>query len=385
MVHKKHILIFIDWFLPGDKAGGPVRSVANLIAHLGNDFDFSVVTRDTDYTETKPYSSVKSNAWNDNKEFGARVYYIPNDQLTRETIARILEETQYDHVYLNGIWSQPFTRWPLEYLHRRKKNIPVTVAVRGMLAPSALAIKRFKKKAFLTLAKWKKIFSGVTFHATTEKEAGEVHAAFGKSSTVHVAGNLPRKATSVNFDHRPKQKGEIRLINVARIAPEKNTLYAIETLSHVRQQVEFSIWGARYDSGYSSACEEAARKLPHNVSVAFHGPLATDNIHKAIAKFDLMFLPTRGENFGHVILEAMQAGTPVLISDQTPWKNLAQHKAGWELPLSDPKAFAATIDKVAAMDENELMEWRRGAREFAMKYSNDEKLLGLSRALFGRR
>lgn len=382
MVHKKRILIFIDWFLPGDKAGGPVRSVANLIAHLGNEFEFSVVTRDTDYTETKPYSSVKSNDWNDNKEFSARVYYISDDQLTRETIARILEETEYDHVYLNGIWSQPFTRWPLEYLHKRKINIPVTVAVRGMLAPSALAIKKFKKKAFLTLAKWRKIFSGVTFHATTEKEAKEVRAAFGRAATVHVAGNLPRKIFVQEFQYLPKKKGHANIVNVARVAPEKNTLYAIDALKYVTSNVSLGVCGAKYDVEYYNACEQGAKKLPPNASVLFALPVNSYEVVSTIAKFDLMFLPTRGENFGHVILEAMQAGTPVLISDQTPWKNLAQHKAGWELPLSDPKAFAAIIDKVAAMDEKELMEWRRGAKEFALKYSNDEKLISLNRNLF---
>ena len=35
-------------------------------------------------------------------------------------------------------------------------------------------------------------------------------------------------------------------------------------------------------------------------------------------EYDLLFLPTKGENFGHVILESMSAGTPVLISDTTP-------------------------------------------------------------------
>jgi glycosyltransferase involved in cell wall biosynthesis len=378
---KKRVLIFIDWFLPGDKAGGPVRSVANLIAHLGNEFEFSVITRNTDYTESQPYSEVRSDSWNES-DYGARVYYISEQHLSKPTIARLLRETEYDHVYLNGMWSQPFTRWPLEYLAKHHRNLPVTIAVRGMLAPSALAIKWFKKKAFLTLAKWKKLYAAASFHATTNQEADQVRAAFGKQVEVHVAGNLPRKFTGERLAHPKKEPGYVRLINIARLAPEKNTLYTIESLSGVRSNVELNIWGARYDHEYVVACEQAAKKLPANVKVNFHGPLKTEIIHETIAQSDLMLLPTRGENFGHVILESMQAGTPVLISDQTPWKELVNTKSGWELPLKDPGAFAKVIDQVAAMNETELEEWRRGAEKMAEQYSNDEKLVALNRALF---
>ncbi|MBI9061941.1 MAG: hypothetical protein JEZ14_08115 [Marinilabiliaceae bacterium] len=47
---KKKILIFIDWFLPGYKAGGPVRSMANMVEYLMEEYDFFIVTRNTDYT-----------------------------------------------------------------------------------------------------------------------------------------------------------------------------------------------------------------------------------------------------------------------------------------------------------------------------------------------
>lgn len=380
---KKRVLVFIDWFLPGDKAGGPVRSVANLIAHLSGEYEFAVITRDTDYTETTPYSGITSNAWNETS-YGARVYYISDDQLTRETISRLLNDTEYDHVYLNGIWSQPFTRWPLEFLKTNKKNIPVTIAVRGMLAPSAMAIKRLKKKAFLTFAKLNGLFDNVTFHATTEKERDEVKAVFGKNAVVHVAGNLPRK---INFPSsgsvNARTLGTVRLVSVARIAPEKNTLFAIEALAHVKTNVTFDIWGAFYDQDYYALCQQAVKKLPANVTVQFHGPLDSEKIAETLVQFDALFLPTRGENFGHIILEAMQCGLPVLISDQTPWRNLEEQKAGWDLPLNAPEAFAETAERLSQISNEEMMRWKNGAFEFAKRYTEDPKLVGLSKTLFG--
>ena len=40
---KKKILVFVDWYLPGFKAGGPIRSCANLISHFSNEYDFFVL------------------------------------------------------------------------------------------------------------------------------------------------------------------------------------------------------------------------------------------------------------------------------------------------------------------------------------------------------
>ena len=62
---------------------------------------------------------------------------------------------------------------------------------------------------------------------------------------------------------------------------------------------------------------------------------------ESLAKNDLFFFPAHGENYGHVIAEAMAAGCPVLISDQTAWRNLEEKGAGWDLPLDAPGRFRA--------------------------------------------
>lgn len=377
---KKRILIFIDWFLPGDKAGGPVRSCANLIDHLQDDFDFSVVTRDTDYTESIPYKTIQSDAWN-NLPDGKRVYYISAAQLNRETISRLLQEEDYDFIYLNGIWSQPFTVWPLQAIRKLDQKPKVVLAVRGMLAPSAMAIKALKKKVFLAFAKLKGIYSGIVFHATNEKEADETRSVFGTGSTVRVAGNLPRQVNQ-RADSRATKHEPLRIVSIARIAPEKNTLYAIESLMQVKSRAEVHFFGSIYNEAYFRECKTLSEKLPAHIPVSFPGALESEAIAETLSTYDLLFLPSRGENFGHIILEAMQAGVPVLISDQTPWENLAKEKAGWELSLDAPNAFAEKIDALAAMKNEEYAEWSEGALRFAEKYAGDKKVIEASRALF---
>ena len=56
---NKKILIFIDWFTPGFKAGGPIKSVSNIVNSLFNEFDFYIITSDRDINETEPYQNIE--------------------------------------------------------------------------------------------------------------------------------------------------------------------------------------------------------------------------------------------------------------------------------------------------------------------------------------
>ncbi|MCE2772752.1 MAG: hypothetical protein LW750_04845 [Bacteroidetes bacterium] len=188
---RKKVAICIDWYLPGEKAGGPVRSIANMVAHLHHDFDFYIITRNTDYTEEQPYTTVPSNEWYKFSE-NVQVYYFSADQLTKAGVAKVLMHLAPDVVYLNGMWSKEFTRWPLSILKKNNFSGKIILAVRGMLAPSALQIKKYKKKLFLQVAKWRQVYSGIVFHATNETERQQVLSVFGEDTQVRVAPNLAR-------------------------------------------------------------------------------------------------------------------------------------------------------------------------------------------------
>ena len=59
----KTILIFVDWFEPGYKGGGPIRSIAGFIHNLKNNFTINVVTSIRDYNTTEAYNNIIPNEW----------------------------------------------------------------------------------------------------------------------------------------------------------------------------------------------------------------------------------------------------------------------------------------------------------------------------------
>src|SRR5690554_6888758 len=99
--------------------------------------------------------------------------------------------------------------------------------------------------------------------------------------------------------------------------------------------------------------------------------------------YHAVFLPSRGENFGHVILESFMAGRPVVISDQTPWRNLEEKQAGWDLPLAEIKQFSNVITELANMNQSACDHWCQGAWLLGQQSANDEALLEKYREMFG--
>ena len=88
----------------------------------------------------------------------------------------------------------------------------------------------------------------------------------------------------------------------------------------------------------------------------------------AMAGQDVLLLPSRSENFGHAIFEALAAGTPVVIGDKTPWRGLEAAQGRVDIALPDAPAIAAAIDRLAAMPASDYAAWRAGARATAERF-----------------
>ena len=136
---------------------------------------------------------------------------------------------------------------------------------------------------------------------------------------------------------------QIRLVFLSRIDRMKNLDFALAVLSKCETPVRFDIYGPVTHQDYWRECQRHMTALPPHIEVRYHGAIANSDVSRTLAAYDLFFLPTLGENFCHAIFDALEVGLPVLISDQTPWRDLEEMEAGWSLPLSDPSVFAAAI------------------------------------------
>ncbi len=374
---KPKILICIDWYKPGYKAGGPIRSVSNLITHLKNSYDFYVITRDTDYLEIKPYESIKSNEWNDVD--GAQVYYQSINNQNKNSFKKLIEQVNPQIIYCNSLYSPKYTLTPIRIA--RKKGIKTIVAVRGMLSKGSLSVKSHKKKVFLSIVKTVGLFNKSIFHATSLQEKEDIINNFGSSTSIITAPNLPEKKNN-RLILKPKQSGSLKIVSVGRIAPEKNTLYALDVLKDCRTNIEFDLFGPVYNQEYFEQCKKAINQLPSNIVVNYKGSLNHELLDDTLKNYHTIYLPSTGENFGHSILEGMVNSCVPVISDKTPWTNLKEINVGYDIDLNSPQLFCKAIDELANMSETQINEKAQNAYNYAQEIINNKDLIEEYHKLF---
>lgn len=366
------ILMLVDWFLPGYKAGGPIQSCANIAFALKDDYEMAVLTSDTDHGEQHPYEAIPSNQWLRNIDDDIAIYYMRKSSMTLKQIKEEINAAEADYVYLNHLFSPYFVIYPLWLKYRGRMKSKLVVSPRGALYDSALAVKPLKKKIVLRLFKWARIYKLVRFHATNTREKEAINKYFPGSDII-IADNLPN-THQPPYKSCPKTEGTLKCIFIARIVAIKNLLLLLEVLSAVKAAVYFTIVGPVEDKEYWNACQEKIRLLPSHIKVEYIGPRQNSELMDLLQAHHLFILPTEGENFGHSIFEAFLAGRPVLISDQTPWRNLASIKAGWDLPLNDKEAFVSRIGEAASWNQVMFDGYVQHAWDFAHRFIHNPQL-----------
>jgi len=375
-MEKKKLLLFVDWFLPGFAGGGQIRSCANIVTALEGVFDIYVVTRDRDLDAAEPYPGMAVNQW---ILLGkkARVKYLAPHQLTYRSMRDIIREVRPDCIYLNSMFSLPFTLMPLWAARRQATRSKWVLAPRGMLQRGAMQFKRLKKSLFLKLFRWSGFTRSVIFHATDPVEARDLRSYMGRSAQIRQVDDFPT-LQQAPWTSLVKKPGQLTCLFISRIVEKKNLLYALELLEHIQTGISLTIVGPVEDQKYWDRCQEAIRRLPSGIRVNYLGALRYEALPDIYRDHHLFLFPTQGENFGHVIFDALVQGRPVLISDQTPWRGLETVQAGMDRPLSSKPAFVQALQQFLAMDQQAFDRWSHGAWDFAARKA--EGLDSLKRA-----
>ncbi len=380
------VLILADCYLPGFKYGGPVRSLANLVAGMGDQIDFSVITWDRDYLDSKPYPDIPSNVWLHKPPI--KIFYLSNGMKSLFRFPQLLRHTPADIWYMNSCFSLLFTLYALILRKLRlTPQVKLVIAPRGVLSPGSLSKKSLKKRVFLFVAKALNLYNNVFWHASTDIEAQYIRDVFGPNVAVQAAPNFsgfyPEKNLCAPVVKNP---GELRLIYLGRISHEKNLLGALEVLQDLRIEghVRLNVFGLVDEPAYWGDCQRVIRQMPKNIVVEYHGAVEHSKVAKAIQEHHMLIAPSWGESYGHSIAESLIQGRPVLISDKTPWRHLEEAGVGYDLPLERPEAFWRAIAEIAAMDQTAYDQMSNKCRLFIEQILDDTHSLRMHMKLFQR-
>jgi len=371
------ILAVVEWYPPAYKAGGPIRSVHNLVQLLRaqTNHHLEVVCGDRDLGSDSPLEGIQRNT--PLQQDGVVVTY--RSSTSRRWWLDKLRGTEGspspDVVYLNSLFSVPFALHPL--MAARALGIPVVLAPRGMLGAGALAIKPFKKKVFLFVARALGWFRKVRWHASTEVERGEILAHF-PGARVHIALNVPLvQANALAL----KSEGPVTWIMLGRVQQKKNLHFALEALQNVDlkgRRLRVDLVGPAEDEAY---LQKLLGMSKPGLEVRHVGAVPPHELGPLWERSHALLMPTTHENFGHAVVEAWAHGRPVLLSDQTPWRGLPDAGLGWDLPL-DQAAWVRGLEEALDWQGETWQKMSEACQDKHRSLIEDPKLVADNLALF---
>ena len=357
------ILIFIDWYKPAYKAGGPVISISNMVNLLNDEIDFYIITSNRDINEINPLSNVDFNQWIHLNN--ARVIYLDKKNQNIKNFKNLVHNISPDQIYLNGIFSWNFSILPLLLF---RHNYHIIISPRGMLGKSALKIKHFRKKVYLIIAKYYGLFKNVYWHASSKSEMKEIEMMFKIKKTITVIPNLT-SIHKTNLKLNQKSIKSLRLISVCRISPIKNIDFFLDVLRDIKFDCSYTLVGPAEDIYYKNKLIQKISNLPKNIKIIISGPIAPKKVKEKLLNADIFVSSSKNENYGHSIVEALSIGLPVLISNKNPWIKLNEYRAGYRIPLNS-NLFLEKLNYFEQLDNDEFLKYKSGAIDYYNNFMN---------------
>lgn len=378
---RRRVLVFLKHYEPAFRFGGPIRSVGNLIAALHNEFEFKVICLNRDFRETCPLGGIEEGVWQNRN--GAQVCYLDISLLRPLRFVQTIRSAEFDIIYLNSYFDPLFATLPALLMKiRLLKRRPIVIAPRGEFSPGAIALKSFKKQLFMRFQSFIGLYADACWQATTVLEAGDIKRTIGDKANIKIAPNLSAKTFAANLERAAKPSGYLRIVFVSRISSKKNLLGLIKATELLRGRIDLDIWGPVDDADYWGKCQQSMAKLPSNIVPTYCGEVPHEQVQSVLLKAHVLALPTLGENYGHIIFEALAAGCPVAISDRTPWRNLAEAGVGFDVAIEDGGELVRVLQDYVDMEAGEYAGYAQRCQAYAVNRISDSADVEASKRMF---
>lgn len=233
------------------------------------------------------------------------------------------------------------------------KNKKVIISPRGEMFSTAIANKGFGSKIlktcyfkFINLIYNKKVI----YHATSVEERDSIIKMFGKNRKVVIIPNYMVLPRHIHLSSNPYSG---YLLYVGRIAPIKALDNLIRGLSKSKKFMESSLQlllAGEIAGDYYKYLQTVIADNQMQHKVKFLGLVTGEAKNELYAKAKCLYLVSKSENFGNVVIEALAQGTPVITSKGTPWASLASDGCGWWID-NEPASIAKATDELLDMEE----------------------------------
>lgn len=230
----------------------------------------------------------------------------------------------------------------------RRLGIPYILSPHGMLDPYSMAQKRWKKRLYLGLVE-RRVLRGadrLLFTAEEERRLAERVTGPCPSAVIALGADqppAPPETLRAEFlDAHPALKDRPLLIFLGRFHGKKRPEVAIGAMARLRDSLPDACLLMAGSGPAEDGLRAQVAALGLGDHVRFLGFLSGRQKWQALSAADLFLLPSRQENFGIALAEALHAGTPALITRKVNiWREVTEAGAGAVLDETDLEADLA--------------------------------------------
>jgi glycosyltransferase involved in cell wall biosynthesis len=260
---------------------------------------------------------------------------------------------KYDIVHLSSLFYYPSI---LIAVYSFLKGRSFVWSPRGECSPEALKFSSWKKRPALKIIKF--ISKSIFFHSTSAKETTEIRHIFGNVKIVEIPNYL-------YLENKLETPVKQQLLFMGRIHPIKALENLINAFAVSNQLLLHNfdlqiIGGSKGQEEYYENLKNLIIELKLTARVKLIDHIDGTAKTTKLAESYCLILPSHTENFGNVVIEALNQGTPVIASKNTPWQLLDVDAAGMHVS-NHPEELARAINAMIAQSDESYRQMRINA------------------------
>lgn len=251
-------------------------------------------------------------------------------------------------VHIHGLWEQ------IQHeaaTGARKQGKPFIFRPCGMLDPWSLSQRWLKKRVYMAWRLRRNLNSAAVLHFTSATEHRLTHPLRLRAPAVIESNGVDLSEFAMMPDsgrfrrELPKIGDRPMVLFLSRLHGKKGLDLLIPAFASLEDKNAVLVLAGPDDRGYRVEVEALIAKHGIGDRVTLTGMIKGQQKLAALADADVFVLPSYQENFGIAVVEALAAGTPVIVSDQVNIHDEINKAGVGAVVPTQVESLAKTLDR----------------------------------------